>query len=200
MLLQAILFLWIMSVFMIQFDTLPVLLILSNAGSSSTSCRTWITQTPALVNLRRRSFIMIKFSRTVPHAIAYKQLKTLSSTCNVLLSSFLVRSNRTTLQTWVYRVFNHANCLIKTRHSHSLCSIIFWWLFTVIPCALKHHLKGQFPITHRICMQCDFRSPKSKDIWLTRLLMIDIRYQGNYSMQWLFLKQLVLKIASISPG
>ena len=33
-----------------------------------------------------------------------------------------MRSNRTTLQTWVYIVFNHTNWLIKTRHSHSLCS------------------------------------------------------------------------------
>ena len=31
-------------------------------------------QAPSLVNLRRRSFIMIKFSRTVPNALAYKQL------------------------------------------------------------------------------------------------------------------------------
>ena len=31
-------------------------------------------QAPALIDLRRRSFIMIKFSRTVPHALAYKQL------------------------------------------------------------------------------------------------------------------------------
>ena len=31
-------------------------------------------QAPALVDLRRGSFIMIKFFRTVPHALAYKQL------------------------------------------------------------------------------------------------------------------------------
>ena len=42
--------------------------------------------------------------------------KLLSS--HVLLSSFLLRSNRTTLQAQVYRVFNHANWPIKTRHSH----------------------------------------------------------------------------------
>ena len=30
---------WTMTAFMIQFETLPVLLILSNAGSSSSSCR-----------------------------------------------------------------------------------------------------------------------------------------------------------------
>ena len=52
--------------FMIQFETLPVLLILSNAGSISSFCRIWIIQAPALVDLRRRSFIMIIFSRTVP--------------------------------------------------------------------------------------------------------------------------------------
>ena len=60
--------------FMIQFETLPVLLILSNTGSSSSSCRIRIMQTPALVDLRRRSFVMIKFSRAVPSALAYKQL------------------------------------------------------------------------------------------------------------------------------
>ena len=48
--------------------------------------------------------------------------KTSSSTCNVLLSSILLRSNRITLQTPVYRVFNHAIWPIKMRHSHSLCS------------------------------------------------------------------------------
>ena len=63
-----------MTVFMIQFETLPVLLILSNTSSSSSSCRIWIIQAPALVDLRRHSFIMIKFSRTVPHALTYKQL------------------------------------------------------------------------------------------------------------------------------
>ena len=51
--------------------------------------------------------------------------KTLSRTCNVLLSSSLLRSNRITLQTPAYRVFNHAIWPIKTRHSHSLCSNIF---------------------------------------------------------------------------
>ena len=58
-----------MTVFMIQFETFPVLLILSNAGSSSSSCRIGIKQAPALVDLRRHSFIMVKFSR-----LAYKQL------------------------------------------------------------------------------------------------------------------------------
>ena len=47
--------------------------------------------------------------------------KTSSRTCNILLSSVLPRSNRITLQTPVYRVFNHAIWPIKTRHSHSLC-------------------------------------------------------------------------------
>ena len=123
MLLQAYLYLWTMTVFMIQFETFPVLLILSNAGSSSSSCRIWIMQAPALVDLRRRSFIMIKFSRTVPHALAYKRLtKLLQAHANVLLSSFLVRSYQTTMQTWVCAVFNHANWRIKTRHSHSLYS------------------------------------------------------------------------------
>ena len=48
--------------------------------------------------------------------------KTSSGTCNVLPSSFLLCSNRITLQTPIYRVFNHAIWPIKTRHSHSLCS------------------------------------------------------------------------------
>ena len=74
MLLQAYLYQWTMTVFMIQFGTLSVLLILSNAGSSSSSCRIRIMQASTLVDLRRRSFIMIIFSRTVPHAVAYKQL------------------------------------------------------------------------------------------------------------------------------
>ena len=74
MLLQAYLYLWTMIVFTIQFETLPVLLILNNAGSSSSSCRIWIMQAPVLVELRRRCFVMIKVSRTVPHALAYKQL------------------------------------------------------------------------------------------------------------------------------
>ena len=88
-----------LTVFMIQFKTLPVVLILSNAGSSSSSCRIWIMQAQALVDLRRRSFVMIKFSRTV-HALAYMELTKLCQLhANVLLSSFLVRSNRTTLQT-----------------------------------------------------------------------------------------------------
>ena len=56
----------------------------------------------------------------------------------VLLSSFLPRSNRTTLQAQVYRVFNHADWPIKWRHSHWLCSKIAYpdlsrklenWLF-----------------------------------------------------------------------
>ena len=133
MLLQAYLYLWTITVFMIQFETLPVLWTLSNGGSSSSSCRIWIMQATTLVDLRRRGFIMIKFSRTVCTTCSRIQAthKTSSSTCNVLLSSFLVRSNRTTLQTRVYRVFNHANGPIKTRHSHSLCSESFlffiWW-------------------------------------------------------------------------
>ena len=39
MLLQAYLYPWTVTVFVIQFGTLPVLLILSNAGSSSSSCK-----------------------------------------------------------------------------------------------------------------------------------------------------------------
>ena len=46
--------------------------------------------------------------------------KLLSS--HVLLPSFLLRSNGTTLQAQVCWVFNHANWPIKTRHSHWLCS------------------------------------------------------------------------------
>ena len=68
------LYLWTMTVFVIHFETFPVLLILSNVGSSSSSWRIWIMQAPALVDLRRRSFIMIKFSRAVPNVLAYKQL------------------------------------------------------------------------------------------------------------------------------
>ena len=49
--------------------------------------------------------------------------KALSS--HVLLSSFLLRSNRTTLQAQVYRVFNHADWPIKRRHSHWLCSKVY---------------------------------------------------------------------------
>ena len=49
-----------------------------------------------------------------------KSRKLLSS--HALLPSFLLRSNRTTLQAQIYRVFNHANWPIKTRHSHWLCS------------------------------------------------------------------------------
>ena len=47
---------------------------------------------------------------------------TLSITCSVLLSLFLLCLNRTTLKAWVYRVFSHANWPIKTRHFHWLCS------------------------------------------------------------------------------
>ena len=79
----------------------------------SSSRRIWIMQASALVDLRHRSFITCSIQGT--H-------KTPPSICNVPLSSFLVRSNRTTLQAWVYRVFNHPNRPIKTRHSHSLCS------------------------------------------------------------------------------
>ena len=50
--------------------------------------------------------------------------KTSSKTCNALLSSIFLRSNRITLQKPVYRVFDHAIWPIKTRHSHSLCSKI----------------------------------------------------------------------------
>ena len=74
MLLQAYRYLWTTTVLMIQFETPPDILILSNAGSSSSSRRIWIMQAPALVDMRHRSFIMIKFFRTVPHAPAYKQL------------------------------------------------------------------------------------------------------------------------------
>ena len=59
--------------------------------------------------------------------------KTLSS--HVLLSSFLLRSNRTTLQAQVYRVFNHADWPITRRHSHWLCSnflSITRWLQAVL--------------------------------------------------------------------
>ena len=55
MLLQAYLCLWVITVFMIQLTTPSVLLILSNAGSSSSSCRILVMQVPALVDLRRRS-------------------------------------------------------------------------------------------------------------------------------------------------
>ena len=88
LLLQAYLYLWTMTVSTTKFEPLAVLLISSNAGSSSSSCIIWMMQAPALVNLRRHTFIMFKFFRTVPHALAYKQLtQTSSSTYNVLLST-----------------------------------------------------------------------------------------------------------------
>ena len=46
--------------------------------------------------------------------------------------------------------------------------------------------KGQFPTTRRIGLWRDLRLFKSKDIWLTRLPMIDFLYQRNYSVQKLF--------------
>ena len=46
MLLQAYLYIWTMTVFMIQSETLPALLIVSNAGLSSSSCRIWIIRDP----------------------------------------------------------------------------------------------------------------------------------------------------------
>ena len=56
MLLQAYLYLWAMTVFIIQLATPPVVLILSDAGSRSSSCRIWIVQAPALVDLRPGSY------------------------------------------------------------------------------------------------------------------------------------------------
>ena len=56
MLLQAYLYLLAMTVFIIQLATLTVYLILSDAGSSLSSCRIWIIQAPALVDWRRRSY------------------------------------------------------------------------------------------------------------------------------------------------
>ena len=90
-------------------------------------------QAPALVDLRRCSFIMIKILQNCTTCSSIQAThKTSSNTCNVLLSSFLVRSNRTTLQTWVYGIFNHANWPIKRRHSHSLCSNGCLTAFSVI--------------------------------------------------------------------
>ena len=45
-----------MTVFMVQLASPPVLLILSDAGSSSSFSRISIKQAPALVDLRRRSY------------------------------------------------------------------------------------------------------------------------------------------------
>ena len=50
--------------------------------------------------------------------------KTSSRTRSVCCRQFLLRSNQNSLQTPVYRDFNHAIWPIKTRHSHSLCSTI----------------------------------------------------------------------------
>ena len=50
-------------------------------------------QAPALVDLRRRSFIMIKFSRTVSHALAYKQLTKLRQVCSAVVISSAFESN-----------------------------------------------------------------------------------------------------------
>ena len=66
--------------------------------------------------------------------------KTAWSTCNVLLSSFLQRLNRITLQALVYRVFNHADWPIKTRHSHSLCSNTdLYPLSSFLLCTFTHY-------------------------------------------------------------
>ena len=75
--------------------------------------------------------------------------KTLSS--HVLLSSFLLHSNRTTLQTLVYLVFNDANWPI-TRHSHWLCSEIF---FTFCNCSRLYMnlLRSQ---ARMLCLLSDF--------------------------------------------
>ena len=53
--------------------------------------------------------------------------KTSSSTSNVLLSSFLLRLNRTTLQTRSTKFFNHAIWPIKIKHSHWLYSKGFFF-------------------------------------------------------------------------
>ena len=52
-------------------------------------------QAPAFVNLRRRSFIMVKFSRTVPHALAYKQLTKIVKymQCSAVVISSAFESN-----------------------------------------------------------------------------------------------------------
>ena len=51
-------------------------------------------QTPALVDLRRRNFIVIKFSRTVPHALlAYKQLTELRQVHAMFVISSAFESN-----------------------------------------------------------------------------------------------------------
>ena len=122
MLLQAYLYLWTMQMIMIQFETLPVLLILSNACSSSSSCRIWIMQAPALADLRSRSFIMIKFSRIVLHALAYKQLTKLLQVHVMFCSrhSSAVESNN--IADMSLQSFYHANWPIKTRHFYSLSS------------------------------------------------------------------------------
>ena len=52
--LYAYLYLWAMTVFVLQIASPPVLLILSDAGSSSSFSR--IQQAPALVDLKRHSY------------------------------------------------------------------------------------------------------------------------------------------------
>ena len=62
---------------------------------------------------------------------------------HILLSSFLLRSNRTTLQAQVYRVFSHANWPIETRHSHWLCSNTWYTLwYTIFKGRYKVNIAG----------------------------------------------------------
>ena len=128
--LKAYLYQWAITMFVLQLASPLLLLILCDAGASLGFSR--IQQATALVDLKRHSYnnqtnvqvLCIIFSSPLLYKLVHWHAITWPSTCNVLLSSILLRSNRITLQTPVYRVFNHAIWLIKARHSHSLCSKI----------------------------------------------------------------------------
>ena len=116
-----------MTVLVLQLASPPVLLILSDAGSSFSAIE--IRQTPARVDLKRHSIIIKQTCRFFAfHSILHNCItscmqathKTSSSTCNVVLSSILLHSNRITLQTPGYRVLTHAIWPIKMRHSHEV--------------------------------------------------------------------------------
>ena len=101
MLLQAYLCLWAMTVFMIQLATPLVLFILSEAGSSSCKFKTCWFQTNWISDLQNCN---------TEHCQVHVMF---------CLLSFLLQSNRTTLQKPVYQVFDHANGPIKTHWSYS---------------------------------------------------------------------------------
>ena len=122
-----------MTVFVLELKSPRVLLILSDAGSSLSFSR--IQRAPGLVDLKRFSYnnqttvkvLCIIFNSAQRYKLVYvlacEQLRK-HRQGDAMLSSVLLHSNRITLQTPVYRVFNHAIWPIKMRHSHSLCAKI----------------------------------------------------------------------------